>query len=195
MRRATLTMEELMAMALARSARSSTIWTMKDWRPGMSKALMRPWNALRARTSPMVMRLREREPRERERLQHGERLRPDQDLAAVDAIDEDAGDGREQEGGDLSGEADDAEQQRGAGEAIDEPDGGDARHPGADERDALAAEEEAEVAMAQRAPGVGEVARSAWSVARRSLLESCCHASLVRCIAAERDGFILRRRA
>ena len=40
-----------------------------------------------------------------------------------------------------------AEQQRRAGQAIDEPAGGDARQPGADQRRALAGEEEAVVAM------------------------------------------------
>ncbi len=67
-RRATLTIEELMAMALERSLRSGlgppgepvrwgvTICTMNDWRPGMSKALMRPWKQLRIRISVMLMR-------------------------------------------------------------------------------------------------------------------------------------------
>ena len=53
--RATFTIDELMAMALPRSARSSTICTMKDCRPGMSKALMMPCITLRARIQWMVM--------------------------------------------------------------------------------------------------------------------------------------------
>jgi hypothetical protein len=80
------------------------------------------------------------------------RLRPHQHLAAVEPVNPDAGKGREEKCGNLPGKADRAQQQRRAGEAIDQPTGGDARHPGADERDALAAEEEAEVAMAQGAP-------------------------------------------
>ena len=40
--RAMFTMDELMAMALERSLRSSTMVTMKAWRPGISKALMMP---------------------------------------------------------------------------------------------------------------------------------------------------------
>ena len=47
--RATLTMDELIAMAFDRSPRSSTICTMNAWRPGMSKALMMPCMTLRAR--------------------------------------------------------------------------------------------------------------------------------------------------
>ena len=35
-----------------------TIWMRKDWRAGMSKALMRPWTAARAMISWMVMRWR-----------------------------------------------------------------------------------------------------------------------------------------
>ncbi len=46
--RAPLNMEELSAMALARSFLSSTISTMNDCRAGMSTALTRPWNILRA---------------------------------------------------------------------------------------------------------------------------------------------------
>ena len=50
-------------------------------------------------------------------------------------------------------------------EAIDEPSGGEARHPGADDGDALAEVEEAEVAVTQRAADVGEGAEP-----RRGLL-------------------------
>ena len=53
--RAPLAIEELMAMALPRSLRSSTICTRKDWRPGMSKALINPWKAVRAMISRRVM--------------------------------------------------------------------------------------------------------------------------------------------
>ena len=116
--------------------------------------------------------MREREGGERERLQRGERLRPHEHRALVPAVDPDAGEGREQEGRNLAREADDAEQPRGAGEAIDEPTGGDARHPGADERDALAAEEEAEVGRAERPPRVrdaaGVVAGCGWVRWRRA---------------------------
>ena len=45
------TMEELMAMAFPKSWRSSTMYTMNDWRPGMSSALMSPCNTLSAMIS------------------------------------------------------------------------------------------------------------------------------------------------
>ena len=53
--RAPLAIEELMAMALLRSFRSSTIWTRNDWRPGMSNALIKPCNAVSAMISQRVM--------------------------------------------------------------------------------------------------------------------------------------------
>ena len=48
----------------------------------------------------------------------------------------------------------DAEQGRRAGQAVDQPRLGDRLHPGADERDQLAAEEELVVAMPERAEKV-----------------------------------------
>ena len=98
----------------------------------------------------------EGEPGEREGLQCGGDLRPDDEFAAVEAFDPHTGKRCEDEGEDLAGEADDAEHERGVGELIDEPAGGEARHPGADEGDALAADEELEIAMAQSAPRMGE---------------------------------------
>ena len=54
---------------VAEIALSSTISTMNDWRPGISKALMSPWNTLSARISAMVMTMGERERSKRERLE------------------------------------------------------------------------------------------------------------------------------
>jgi len=56
MSRATFTMDELIAMALPRSARSSTICTMNDWRPGMSNALMTPCRTLSVKIHGTLMR-------------------------------------------------------------------------------------------------------------------------------------------
>ena len=103
----------------------------------------------------MVMWPRERQRGQRQRLDHGEGLRPHQHLAAVEPVHPYAGEGRQQKGGNLPGKADRAQQQRRTGEPVDQPAGGHARHPRADERDGLPAEEEPEVAMAQRPPGVG----------------------------------------
>ena len=77
--------------------------------------------------------MRKREPGERQRLRHGQSLRPHQHLAAVNAIDNHARQGRKQKGGNLAGEADGPQQQRRPGQAIDEPRRGHARHPGTDQ--------------------------------------------------------------
>jgi len=83
-------------------------------------------------------------------------LRDDEDGAAIPAINEDAGQWRKQKRRDLAGKAHSAEENGGFGEVVNEPCCGYAGHPGADERDGLAGEKEAEVAMAQGAPGVGK---------------------------------------
>src|SRR5215472_6437016 len=101
----------------------------------------------------------EREDGQREGLKHREDLSDDDGSVAIPAVDPDAGDGSEDEGRDLAGEADDSEEDGGTGEAIDEPAGGDAGHPGADQRNALAGEEELVVAGAEGAGREGEVHR------------------------------------
>ena len=161
-RRAILTMEEFSAMALPRSCLSSTISTRKAWRPGMSKALMVPCSALSQMISVNVDVMAEGENGKREGLQHCQDLRYEQNLAAIEAIHPHSGDGREKEGGDLSREADDAEQERRAGEAIDEPASGEARHPCAHQGDGLSGEVEAEISVAQRAPGVRDAGVLGW---------------------------------
>ena len=91
---------------------------------------------------------------EGEGLDAGEDLSPDEELAAIRALDKDTGERGEEEGHDLAGEADDAKHERGVGETPDEPAGGEAGHPGAHEGDALAGEEELEVAVTQGPPDV-----------------------------------------
>src|SRR5208282_1600782 len=112
-------------------------------------------------------------------LKHGECLGPHQDFAPVDAVDNDPGHGCEKECRYLPGEAYGAQQKRGFGEAVDEPGGRDARHPRADEGDALAAEEETKIAMAQSPPCVREVACSA----RAFLILSLWRHLFFRCVS------------
>ena len=50
-------------------------------------------------------------------------------------------------------ETDQTEQKRRTREAVDQPTGGDARHPGADQGDALAAEEQPVIPVGERAEG------------------------------------------
>ena len=80
-------------MALPRSCRFSTIVSRNAWRAGMSNALTMPWTTLSATIHGDRDAAAERERREREGLQHRQRLRDDQQAMTIPAIDEDAGDG------------------------------------------------------------------------------------------------------
>src|ERR1017187_965073 len=89
---------------------------------------------------------------ERERLQHREILSDNQDATTIEAVNPYACERSDEKSGNLSREGDDAEKQRRPGEFVNEPTGGDARHPGADERNALSGEKQAVIAMTQCAP-------------------------------------------
>ena len=140
MRRAMLTMEELMAMALPRSAAVVDHLHHEGLAAGHVEAVDDALRDAEDEDQGNGDVAGEGKRGEDERLQHGGGLRPDEHLAAVEAVDPDAGEGCEEEGGNLAGKADGAEQHGRSGEAVDEPGGGDAGHPRADEGDALAAE-------------------------------------------------------
>ncbi len=74
--RAVCTIEELSAIALPRSFRSSTISITNAWRAGMSRALMKPWSRFNKKIVDGDD-LFQREIREGKRLQHRERLSDD----------------------------------------------------------------------------------------------------------------------
>ena len=94
---------------------------------------------------PLVDAPGQRERRQDERQDHRARLRDDDDAAAVDAVGHVAAERRDEEDRDLPGEADRAEEERGVGEAVDQPRLRHRLHPRADEGNELAAEEETEV--------------------------------------------------
>ena len=98
--------------------------------------------------------MRQRERGQGERLDGSSGLCPHQQLAAIEALDPDARKWSQRKRNNLPREAHDAKQQRRMGQAIDQPAGRQPRHPGADHGDALAEEEELEVAVSQRSPGV-----------------------------------------
>ena len=77
-------------------------------------------------------------------------------LPSIHAIDQNSGKGRQQECWNLAGETHQSQQQRRPCKSIDQPAGGDASHPGADQRNALTSKEEFEVAMAERPPSIRE---------------------------------------
>ena len=70
---------------------------------------------------------------------------------AIDAVGYHAAERREDEDGNLSGETNESEHGRRAGQPVDQPGLGNGLHPGTDERNELAADEEAIVAPAERA--------------------------------------------
>ncbi len=141
-------------MALLRSLRSSTICTRKDWRPGMSNALIKPCNAVSAMISQRVMTCarvsaaRASDWTAAAACVHTSSLRrlrrsthtPANGPSANETI--------------CPAKPTIAQQQRRMGQAIDQPAGREPRHPGADHRDALTEEEQLEVAVPQRSPGV-----------------------------------------
>ena len=138
-------------MALGRSARSSTISTTKACRAGVSNALITPCTICSTMMSGTVIDVRRtpappapRDCSEREHLRH------DEDAVPIPPVHEHARERREEKRRNLPAEPDDAEEQFRAGQAIDQPARGDARDPGPDEREALAAEEEAVIAVPKR---------------------------------------------
>ena len=78
---------------------------------------------------------------------------------SVPTVDVDARDRRQHERGYLPPKSDDAEEQRGVREAIDQPARGDASDPRPDKRNALSAEEESVVSMRERASQSGACGR------------------------------------
>ena len=84
----------------------------------------------------------ERDCREDERENHHGGLRADEDAPPIRAIRHDAAERRQQKDRNLARESDQAEKRRGAREPVDQPRLRDGLHPGADEGDELAREEE-----------------------------------------------------
>ena len=150
--RAPLKIIELSAIALGKSSRP-TISTTKVWRAGMSKAVTRPLTAARMITYSTRTDAGPGQRRQDERAQHQQRLGGDDQPAAIGVVDHHAGEQRHQQHRQVAGEADHAEHQGGVGELEHQPSLRHRLHPGADERDELAAEEQPEIAMAQRAEG------------------------------------------
>src|SRR5207248_3009961 len=94
---------------------------------------------------------RQRENGERERLECGERLRPNKNAMSVPPVDEHAREWRQNERRDLSPESHNPKKKRRVGKTVDEPARRDPRDPRTNQRNALAAEEETIVAVRQRA--------------------------------------------
>ena len=162
--RATFTIDEFSAMALLRSSRCSTISTTKACRAGMSKALISPWKALSQTMSHTVMRPASASAASANDCSMARTCVTTSTRCRFQPVHPDAGKRRQQEGRNLPREADHAEQQRRTGQPVHQPAGGDARHPGADQRHALPAEKQAVVAVAQRAQREAPIVRRGFSL-------------------------------
>ena len=152
--RAPLNIAELSATALPMSSRP-TISTANDWRTGMSTAFAQP----RSRASRMMIGtvtrpVYVRTARMMARRHHHD-LDGDQGRALRERVGEHAREQPEHHDRDELGGRDHPEPERVVGQLEDEPGLGDLLHPGADQRDRLAAEEQPVVAMAERGDPAG----------------------------------------
>jgi hypothetical protein len=167
------TMDELMAMAFDRSSAVLDHLDHEGLAAGHVEGIH---DALHHTESQQPVNrdvARQRQAGQRQRLHHRQRLRPHQNLAAIQAVHPYAGEGCKQKGGNLPRKADRAQQQRRSRQPVDQPTGGDARHPRADQRNALTAKEEPEVAMPQRAPRMRSAAVDARFRSAEGLGRSC----------------------
>ena len=108
-------------MALPRSARSSTICTTNAWRAGMSKALTSPWNTHQREHLPNRDHAGQRQPRQGERLQHGEDLGDHEHAMPVPPVHPHPRHRRHEKHGDLPRETHHAQQERRPGEPVHQP--------------------------------------------------------------------------
>ena len=92
----------------------------------------------------------EREHGEGRGQHHHGGLGEQQDPPALVPVGDHAAEGRQEEDGNLAGEPDGAEEDRGPGQPIDQPRLGHGLHPGPDERDELPHDEDAKVPVAER---------------------------------------------
>ena len=94
-----------------------------------------------------------------ERQKHGRGLGRDQDAVAIVAVGDRSADGGQQEDRNLAGKPHKAQQDRRAGEAVDQPRLRHGLHPRADQRNELAAEEQPVVLMPKGPDHMGQSRR------------------------------------
>ena len=172
MMRDALNIVEFSAIALGRSAGSSTISTTNAWRAGVSNALITPWKSCSRMICVTVIAAAHRAARASvERLQRRQHLGDEKDPPAVPAVADHAAERREHQQWNLTSERDNAEEKLGTGEPEHEPARRHARDPRSDEGKRLSAEEQAIVPVPERADQLARsrVAHrtSSSSVARR----------------------------
>jgi hypothetical protein len=97
-----------------------------------------------------------------ESLGHRQALRQHKKTAPVPPVGHNAGERAEYEGRYLPGKTDDAEHQRRVRHAVYQPTHRDMLHPRSDQRDALASEEQPEVAVTQSAEHASHAGAFFW---------------------------------
>ncbi len=93
---------------------------------------------------------RQDEHRQRQGLRHGQRLGQDQGPVAVPAVRQDPREGRDDKRGKLARKTDHPQQEDRIGQAVDQPAQRDLLHPGADQGNALAREEQSVIPGLER---------------------------------------------
>ena len=165
MTRAALNMAELSATAGPTSSRP-TISTANAWRTGMSTALAMPSRNARTRIiQTWTTFVNDQDGKDR-REDHHAGLGPEQDATLRQGVRQDAGEQAEDHDRDELGGRHDAQPDRVVGQLEDEPGLRDLLHPGPDERDRLAGEEQPVVAVAEGAQPVRRARRRGLNVAR-----------------------------
>ena len=119
-------------------------------RPGISNALIVPSTTASASTCHTWTRPESVSSRQRECLEHGKRLRHDDQLVAREAVGRQAAQRAQRKHRDLRAEPGRAQQPLRVGQAVDQPGLRHVLHPGPHQRDDLAADEQPEIAVAQR---------------------------------------------
>ena len=150
--RAELNIDEFKAMALARSPRSSTICTTKLCRAATPNPITRPAKNAQQHDLPSADRAAERSAASVKAWIIAATWADENGAAAVPAIRQHARKRRDEHGRNLRGESHQSEKEGGMAQAVCQPDQRDLLHPGADQRNALAEEEQPEVAMGQCPP-------------------------------------------
>jgi len=143
-------------MALLKSWRSSTHLHHERLPARHVKGVDQTLKGTQYQNLPYGDLLRERQAGQHQGLHGRQCLSPKQYVPAVQPVDPYARKGSQQESGNLSHKANPPQQKGRSRKPVNQPKGGHAGHPGTDNRNALAAEKQPEVAVPQGTPCMGE---------------------------------------
>ena len=150
MKRAELNTMLLIATAVARSWRGTRFGTRAS-RAGWLNPITTPPNSTRARSSGTVIRPLAVSPNRARDCSHQQQLRDLDHPQAIDAVGERAAERADHHGREQIGERDQTQHRARVAELPGQPADADPLHPGADQRDAVAGDVDAEVRLRERA--------------------------------------------